>query len=198
MPQAANILEGALSELVYKSVYSKLDNPGLLNKSNINIFISNNPVTTRPQIMAYANASRNDGVFIIFEDFDGKYQEVFSIKLKYIMSFEIRKPNIILASMDEVGTDVRTCHFYVIKSTKSGYKIVWQGLANYCDHNYSRQFSYEVTSGINFGDNGELVHSILRRLYTEGNYTNPGNTEKISDIYVYNESNMQYKFAKRL
>lgn len=197
MSPVINRLEDSLHELVYKSIYSKLDNPSLLNKSNISMSISNNPITQKSQIMAYANASRYDGAFVILEDSDGKYQEVFALKLKHIMSFNIRHPNIILASMDEVGTDIRTCNFHVIRSTDSGYKNVWQGLANYCDHNYYPQFTFEVTANINFGDNGELTHSILKRIYNTGNYINPTNTEKISDIYVYNENNMQYQFAKR-
>jgi hypothetical protein len=99
--------------------------------------------------------------------------------------------------MDEIGTDVRTCNFHVIRSTNNGYKIVWQGLANYCDHN-NPQFTFEVTACINFADNGELIHSTLKRIYNQSNYTNPTNIEKVYDIYVYNKSNMQYQFVKRL
>lgn len=40
---------------------------------------------------------------------------------------------------------------------------------------YTPQFSLEVTAGINFTDNGELMQSMLKRVYTEGNQMNPVN-----------------------
>ncbi|MCX7749354.1 MAG: hypothetical protein N2645_21050 [Clostridia bacterium] len=198
MPQATNLPDGTLPEWVYKSIYSKLDNPGLLDKKNITMQKCFNPITERSQIIAYANANRNDGAIIIFEDFDGKYKEVFSEKLRLILSVQTHHPDIIMVCMDESGTGTATVNFHIIRYTKNGYRNVWQGLADYFDNNYSPQLRFEVTAGISFSNTGELIHSIFKKLYKEGNATNPVSIEKLFDIYVYNDGYMQYQFVKRL
>lgn len=198
MFQAANILEKPLSDLVFETIASKLDTPGTLDRSKINLISSQNPISKRAQLIAYVNASRADGIFVILEDFDGKYREVFSTKLKFILSVEIRQTNIIVTAIDETGTGISTGHYYVIKSTASGYKNVWEGIANHVNHNYNPPYVFEVTAGINFTENGELVHSILKRVYNENNPADPVSIEKLADIYVYDENKMQYQFSKRL
>ncbi|MCX8131283.1 MAG: hypothetical protein N3I35_14440 [Clostridia bacterium] len=198
MPQVANLVDGELPEWVCNSIYSKLENPGLLDKKNIIIQKCFDPITAKSMIIAYANANKYDGAFSIFEDTDGKYKEIFGTRVKLIVSVQIRHPNIILASMDESGTGASSVNFHVIKNTSKGYKNVWQGLANFYDQSYFPQHCFEVTAGISFSDNGELIHSILKRIYMQGNQANPVSVEKLFDIYVYNESNAQYQFVKRL
>ena len=95
MPQVTNSPEEMLPEFVYMSIYSKLNNPGSLDKKNINLHRCYNPISKRMQITAYANASKFDGAIVIFEDFDDQFQEVFSLKTKYISSVQFKYPTII-------------------------------------------------------------------------------------------------------
>lgn len=197
MPRDLNIIDSEIPEWIYKSISSKLDNPGSLDKKNISLQKSFNPLSSKSQITAFANAGKSDSALIVFEDFDGIYHEIFSAKLKLILSVQIRHPNIIVVCMDESGTGTATCNFYIFRYTGTGYRAVWQGLSNYNKNNCYPQINFEVTAGINFSCDGELSHSILRKLYRQGNSTNPENVEKFCDIYSYDEDKMSYKFIKR-
>lgn len=197
MPQSTNLLDVTLAEWAYKSINSKLDNPGMLDKKNISVQKCFNPTTGKSQIMAYGSANKLDGAFVICEDSDGDYREIYASKHKLILSVQIQHPNIVLVCMDESGTGAATASFHLIRHTNSGYKNVWNGLANHYDTNYSPQFCFEVTAGISFSNTGELIHSAFKKLYEHGNPTNPVNTEKIFDIYKFDEDYMQYQFVRR-
>lgn len=198
MAEVISISDALLPNFVYESLYSKLNDPASLEKNDINVHRSYNPILQRDQITAYASVSLYDGVIIIFLDYDGKYQEIYSQKTNLITAVEFKNPTIIMTCRDESGIGIYTYNYYVIRCTENGYKVAWQGLSYHDHHNYYPQYGYQVVGGINFTTTNELVHSMLKTLYREGAQANPVNYEKIFDLYTYDKDNVRYEFMRRL
>lgn len=179
-----------IPDWLYQSIRAKFNKPDLVLKRHIDIMTVHMKPAPETQIAAFARISSNDGVFVLFEEINGRYQEVFVMKV-LVDGVQPEALSIVLKVLTMSGAGIWESRYYVIRHTIKGYKVVWSDLAQSVQ---SIELPYvQFNGGISFVDPESFIY-FYWKITTHAPEEAPS-IEKVSQLYQYNEQNMRFELV---